>query len=278
MVFGYRVRDVSRLLGLAAGAVRRYAREGLVPARRGARGEWRFTFQDLVLLRAAAELGRARLPRARVRRSLLGLRRQLPAGRSLAAVQISADGTRVVARDGAAAWHPESGQLLLDFHDFRVSDLARRVGPLLRAGGDGPARGADEYYQWGCDLEPGAPGEARLAYRRALELDPRHAGAALNLGRLIHEDGDAAAAEALYRQALGQGGEPGLAAFNLGIALEDQGRADEALEAYRAALREDPELSDAHFNAARLLEASGRRAEALRHLSAHRRLERGKRA
>ncbi|HET9555114.1 MAG TPA: tetratricopeptide repeat protein [Anaeromyxobacteraceae bacterium] len=269
-MWGYRARDVSRLVGLAEAEVRRYAREGFVPARRGPRGEWRFAFQDLVLLRAAAGLAKARLPAARVRRALERLKAQLPAGRSLAAVHVSADGDQVVVRDGGAAWQPETGQLVIDFD---VREVARRVAPLVRrASGDGPARGAEEFYEWGCDLEPGAPEEAAAAYRRALALEPRHAGAHLNLGRLLHERGDPAAAERHYRLALTAGGPTALAAFNLGIALEDQGRPDEALFAYEAALDEDPRLADAHFNAARLLEARGRKAEALRHLGAYRRL------
>jgi tetratricopeptide (TPR) repeat protein len=278
-MWGYRARDVARLLGLPEAEIRRYAREGFVSARRGPRGAWRFSFQDLVLLRTAAELKRARVPAARVRRSLRRLREQLPAGRSLAGVQIAADGSQVVVRDGGAAWQPESGQILID---FRVSDVARQVAPLLSEAGrgsrqGGPAHGAEEFYQWGCDLEPGAPAQALAAYRRALELEPGHAGANLNLGRLLHERGDVAGAERHYRRAMAAAGPSALAAFNLGIALEDLGRADEAIEAYRSAVLLDPGLADAHFNRARLLEARGRKAEALGHLSAYRRLERATR-
>ena len=270
-MWGYRSRDVAQLLGLAEPEVRRYAREGLVPARRGARGEWRFSFQDLVLLRAAADLTRARIPAARLRRALRRLRQQLPADRSLAAVHVSAHGDQVVVRDGGTAWQPETGQLLIDFH---VQDVARRVAPLVREVGLGAtARGAGEFFEWGCDLEQGAPAEAVAAYRRALELDAGHAGAHLNLGRLLHERGDLASAERHYRLALAAPGQSALAAFNLGIALEDQGLPDEALRSYLLALSADPGLADAHFNAARLLEAGGRKVEALRHLGAYRKLD-----
>lgn len=272
-MWGYRARDVTRLLGLPEAEVRRYAREGLVPARRGSRGEWRFGFQDLVLLKVAADLTQASVPAARLRRALRRLREQLPADRSLAGVHVSADRDEVVVRDGGTAWHPESGQLLIDFD---VREVARRVAPLVRdAGrrdGDGPARGAEEFYEWGCDLEPGAPEQALTAYRRALELDPAHEGAHLNLGRLLHERGELAAAERHYRQVLASPGRGALAAFNLGTVLEDRGQADPALQAYLDALAAEPTLADAHYNAARLLEARGRKAEALRHLGAYRQL------
>jgi tetratricopeptide (TPR) repeat protein len=227
-----------------------------------------------VLLRVAADLTRASIPPARLRRALRRLREQLPADRSLAGVHVSADREQVVVRDGGAAWHPESGQLLIDFD---VRDVASRVASLVREASQGndddaPARAAGEFYEWGCDLEQGAPEEALAVYRRALELEPAHAGAHLNLGRLLQDRGELAAAEGHYRQVLASPEHLALAAFNLGTVLEDRGRPEDALEAYRSALAADPALADAHFNASRLLEAQGRKADALRHMATYRRL------
>jgi tetratricopeptide (TPR) repeat protein len=263
------------MLGLPVEEVRRLARAGLVSPRRGPRRELRFSFQDLVLLRTAAGLVKARVPPARVRRALARLRIDLPADRSLASVRVAADGRDVVVRHGGAAWRPDSGQLVLD---FEVAELARRVAPLVRAASrPGPgALDADGFYEWGCDLEPGAPREARAAYERALSLDPHHAGASLNLGRLLHEAGDLDGAEVRYRSALRSSEQEGVAAFDLGVLLEDRGRDPDALLAYERALRADPALADAHFNASRVLERMGRRAEALRHLGAYRRLVRAR--
>ncbi|BDG04590.1 tetratricopeptide repeat protein [Anaeromyxobacter oryzae] len=274
-MWGYRAQDVARMLGLSVDEVRRFARAGFVDARRGPRNELRFSFQDLVLLRAAAGLVHAQLPAARVRRALRQLREQLPAGRSLASVHVAAEGEEVVVQDGGARWAPESGQVLLDFD---VSDLARRVAPLVRAAARKRAPGkldAESWYQWGCDLEDGAPAEAREAYREALDLEPDHPGAHLNLGRLLHEGGDPRAAEYHYRRALADPAHRATAAFNLGVALEDQGLLDEALLAYARAVEADAGLADAHHNLARLLERLGRKADALRHLAAYRRLVRG---
>ncbi len=271
-MWGYRSRDVSRMLDLPVAEVRRLARAGFVSAMRGARNELRFSFQDLVLLRAAAALVHARVPAARVRRALSQLRAQLPDGRPLTGVRVAADGEHVVVQDGGARWHPETGQVLLD---FEVGDLARRVAPVVRAAARSRAPApldADSWYRWACDLEDAAPAEAKDAYRRALAHDPGHAGAHLNLGRLLHEAGDARGAEYHYRLALGAPEHRALAAFNLGVALEDQGLDDEALLAYARALEADRALADAHFNASRILERIGRRGDALRHLAEYRRL------
>ncbi|MFL5274772.1 MAG: tetratricopeptide repeat protein [Anaeromyxobacteraceae bacterium] len=268
-MWSYRTSEVARMLGLTAAQVRELARAGLGDARRGPRGELRFSFHDLVLLRAARELVRARVPAARVKRALARARQQLPAGRSLAAMRIAADGDRVVVRDGAGAWHPESGQALFD---FAVADVAAEVAPLLARSAEAAPRGADEFFEWGCELEDGAPDQARDAYGRALAADPAHYGANLNLGRLLHDAGDAAAAERHYRRALAARPGDAVALFNLGVALEDRGAATEALEAYEASLAADPAHGDAHHNAARLAERLGRRDRAVRHLAAWRRL------
>jgi tetratricopeptide (TPR) repeat protein len=261
------------MLDLPEVEVRRLARAGFVAPRRGQRNELRFSFQDLVVLRTAASLLQARIPRTRVRRALRSLRAQLPEGRPLAAVHVRAEGDRVVVQDGGARWHPETGQVLLDLD---VGDLARQVAPVIRAAvRRSVPLDADAWYRWGCDLDDASPGEAETAYRRALDIDPDHGGARLNLGRLLHARGDARGAELHYRRATASAEHRALAAFNLGVALEDQGLLDEALLAYARALEADRALADAHFNASRLLERIGRREDALRHLAEYRRLSRG---
>jgi tetratricopeptide (TPR) repeat protein len=275
-MWGYRARDVARMLGLPPARIRSWARLGFASPRRGPRGELLFSFHDLVLLRTARELAAARVPVRRIRVALRSLRSQLPDGRSLASVRIAADGDRLVVRDRRGAWRPESGQALFD---FGVSSLSETVAPLIREAAsqarDQSGLDAQAWYAWGCDLEDGAPAQARKAYARALQLDPDHPGANLNLGRLLHEAGDSPAAEAHYRRALEARPGDGTALFNLGVALEDQARLDEALLAYARCLAAAPGHAEAHFNAARILEKLGRKTEALRHLAAYRRLTRG---
>ncbi|MBI5067153.1 MAG: tetratricopeptide repeat protein [Deltaproteobacteria bacterium] len=274
-MWGYRTSDVARMLGVPEERVRSWARLGFASPRRGPRGALLFSFQDLVLLRSARELLAAGVPARRAGRALRSLRRRLPEGRTLASVRIAADGDRLVIRDGKGAWRPESGQGLFD---FGVAQLAERVAPIVKEAAqarDASGLDAQAWYLWGCDLEGASPAQARKAYARALELDPDHPGANLNLGRLLHEAGDGAGAELHYRRALEARPGDGVALFNLGVALEDQGKAEEALLAYARCLESAPEQADAHFNASRILERLGRKAEALRHLVAYRRLTRG---
>lgn len=269
----YTTRDVAHLLGLSQAQVRSQARGYLAPDR-GPRNSYRFSFQDLVLLRTAKALGAARIAPRRIRRALRGLIRDLPAGRPLSGVCITSEGDRVVVRDGSTAWNPESGQLLLDFH---VGELAERAAPVARRLARNARRAAepltaDQWYDLGVDLETASPEDARDAYTRAIALDPRHAESRVNLGRLHQEAGRAAEAAAEYRAALESHPRHPTAAFNLGTALEDLGRRAHAIAAYHKALEADPRFADAHFNLSRLYEQAGRRAAALRHLRAYKEL------
>jgi tetratricopeptide (TPR) repeat protein len=270
----YTTRDVAKLLGLSEAQVRFQARVGYLSPDRGPRNSYRFSFQDLVLLRTARALHEARIAPRRIRRALRTLIRQLSPGRSLSGLRITADGDRIVVRDGNATWNPESGQLVLDFH---VGELADRAAPTARRlarrarRSDEPLT-AEQWYSLGLDLESAAPQDARDAYTRAVALDPRHASARVNLGRWLQEDGHPELAVAEYRAALAAQPRHPTAAFNLGTALEELGRRTEAIQAYRKALDADDRFADAHFNLARLYEQTGKRSAALRHLKAYKML------
>jgi tetratricopeptide (TPR) repeat protein len=230
---------------------------------RGPRGEYEFSFQDLVLLRTAKALADARVPAPRIHRALRSLKRQLPADRPLSQLRIAAVGDRIVVRDGSSSWHPESGQLTLD---FSVADLAARVAPLARrriqAGQErAEPMSAEDWFELGLELEDAA----RLTiagYRRCLALDSDHAEAMVNLGRLVQAQGRRHEAEKLYRRAQAVRPDLPIAAFNLGTVLDELRRPREALEAYRRALEGDHELADAHYNLSLLHEQGGNRLEA----------------
>jgi tetratricopeptide (TPR) repeat protein len=274
---GYATRDVAQILGLSPARVRGYVQAGFLQPERSDRGDYRFSFEDLVFLRTAKGLLEAEISPRRVKSALRKLREQVPRGSRLTGLRVTAEGSRIVVADGSSRWQPESGQTLLD---FGVSELAEKVAPIARRAFQEAQDGAeeltaDDWYEWGCELEAAAPPEAREAYGRALALDPRHADALVNLGRLLHESGDALGAEQHYRRALGARPGDATAAFDLGVALEDLDRPDEALEAYENAAALEPDNADAHYNAASLYERQGRVQDALRHLKSYRNILRG---
>jgi tetratricopeptide (TPR) repeat protein len=134
---------------------------------------------------------------------------------------------------------------------------------------------ADLWYDRAVAAEESEPVRAITLYGRALAANPEHADAHCNVGRLLHERGEAEAAEAHYRLALCASADVGLYWFNLGVAIEDGGRRAEAIDCYRAAIEHDPTVADAHWNLARLLDVPGDEAaqrEALCHLATYRAL------
>ena len=96
---GYNVSQAAKLLDLPVSRIREFVKAESIHPRRGPRGEYRFSFQDIVLLRTARELLDQNIPTRRVRESLEALREQLPVGRPLSAVQVSALGDKVLVAD-----------------------------------------------------------------------------------------------------------------------------------------------------------------------------------
>jgi len=272
----YGTRDVASLLGLSERAVRRFVNDGIVEPSRGSRRAYRFSFRDLVLLRAAAELRNAGLPERRIRRAMVQLRGELGSERSLGSLRISTDGHDVVAVEDGSAWSPASGQALFE---FAVRDLAKDAAPIarrsLRSRVGGGALDADDWFEIGCEIEDVDEREAARAYARALGLDRRHVDAHINLGRLLHSTGEFRAAEHHYREALSIDPGNAVAAFNLGVALEDRGRRRDAERAYRLATECDASLPDAWFNLSRIRERAGDPRAAIACLKRYRALVRG---
>jgi tetratricopeptide (TPR) repeat protein len=279
----YTLRQLQQMLGISRQVIAGLVRAGFVAPARGPRNEYRFSFQDVVLMRTAHALQSADIPTRRILKSLRSLKASLPAELPLTGLRITAVGDRVAVRDGRAHWEPESGQLLMDFELSagpagavarfdEGSDLRPDPGTGEEASGRRPDP-AQALFERAQALEQTHPAQAEALYRQALELAPDLADAWLNLGALLCETARGADAAALYERAIERCPAEALLYFNLGIALEDLGRNDEALERYAQCLARDPACADAHFNAARLHQLLGHQQLALRHFSAYRRLE-----
>ena len=190
---------------------------------------------------------------------------------------VVAVGDQIVIREGSTFWRSQSGQGVIDFSVRPPADRTVPFVPKPSPDADSAAdRPAEDWYDLACELEANSPRQAQAAYQRALALDPSHAGARVNLGRLLHEDGHPLAAAHHYRLALAARPDDAIAAFNLGVALEDLGRVTEAIAAYEQAIAADPAAADAHFNVAGLYEKEGEAAGAIRHLKAYRKLTQGR--
>jgi len=66
----YGARDVERLLRLPRATLRALVAAGFVTPARGPRNAWRFSFQDLIVLRTAQALADAHVPQRRIIKSV----------------------------------------------------------------------------------------------------------------------------------------------------------------------------------------------------------------
>lgn len=271
----YSVRDVERVLRLSRNTIRSLIKTGFVKPTRGPRREHLFSFQDMIVLRAARALIEANVPRRRINRSLEDLRRHLPETLPLSGLSITAVGDQVVVRDGKSQFQADTGQYVLGF-DISLEDGELRV--VERPEPPAPAIAVSEvveeedWFSEALELEDSDPRAAQKAYERAAKADPANSAAWINWGRLLHEQGVAREAERVYRKGIDQCGPDAVLMFNLGVVLEDLGRTGAALEAYQNAIGEDPTLADCHYNLARLYETLGKPQHAIRHLGQYRRL------
>ena len=272
----YSVRDIERVLRLSRSTIRGLIDVGFVTPTRGPRREYRFSFQDLIVLRAARALIQAKVSRRRIRRSLEDLRKSLPETMPLSGLSICAVGDQVVVRDGNSQYQVDSGQYVLGL-DVTVEDgvlrvVEREFGAQPSEGAD-PPRTAEDWFDDALDFEENGDIDAAIdAYQHTVALDGQNVAAWINWGRLLHDRGNKRDAEAVYLRALEQCGPDAVLMFNLGVLLEDLGRTQAALEAYQSAVVEDPALADGHYNLARLYESLGQPQHAIRHLGQYRRL------
>ena len=262
------LRSLEQMLGLSRKVILNLVDAGFVAPSRGPRNEYRFTFQDVVLLRTAYQLRSANIAPRKLLRSLRELRARLPDELPMSGLRIRAVGNDVAIKDGDAQWNVQTGQMLLD---LEVIGQPGNSVAFLQHGEDETAAA---WFDRAATLETNDPPAAEVAYRRALTLRPDHADACANLSALLCEQ--QRWGEAVRVLDAGLVANPGatLLHFNRGVALEELGRDDEALAGYLDCLRLDPGFADAHYNAARLLETRGERQQALRHYSAYRRLQR----
>jgi len=280
----YDTKDLERLFGLPASAVRALARAGNIqPVRRS--GRLHYSFHDLVVLRTASALRAAKISSQRINKTLQELRSALPEGSALNKISLTALGNRIAIREGQTLRESESGQYALALeiveekgrlHVISRQDAAPASLPTIRgdSGSDfstglSISRSADEHYARALAIEDSNPQAAQKAYELCLKADPDYLEARINLGRLLHLAGRLAEAERVYR--VGAKSDPFIA-FNLAVVLEDLKREPDAILAYREALALDPQFADAHFNLARLYERAKDPKASLRHLLAYRRM------
>jgi tetratricopeptide (TPR) repeat protein len=126
---------------------------------------------------------------------------------------------------------------------------------------------------WRLQHRFGQPPEALAAFQRAIAADPAFSWPYHNIGRLHLEQGDLEQARAWLAKAVEVNPNHWRAQLNLAVALQRARRHDEALAAYERAATMHPEDADTHASIGWLLVKTGRDAEGRRALQTAVRLD-----
>ncbi|WP_408600514.1 tetratricopeptide repeat protein [Paraburkholderia heleia] len=266
------MRELQAMLGVTRRVVSGLIAAGFVKPSRGPRNAYRFTFQDVVLLRTALQLRDARIAPRKIIMALTRLRDELPDALPLTGIRVSAVGNDVAVRTGPSQWDAATGQFLLD---FEVAQIKGDVVFLDSAPAQkNLAHQAHEWYDLGEQLRASDASGAERAYRKAIALSPQPFYAAfVDLGALLCElESRCEDALRVFDEALAHFPNDAVLHFNRAIAFEELGRFEDAERSYTRCLELDPTYADAHHNLAMLLEKRGDPQGLVRHLSAYRRL------
>jgi tetratricopeptide (TPR) repeat protein len=246
----YDVKDVSRLLGISEGRLRRWARQGLVTCRRRSPKGLAFDFQGLVALRTVKRLRSHGVSLQRIKKCVDTLKRLHPdLYEPLAQARVQESSSLVMAQKNRR-FTPE-GQLILNFDAGETEHLAlpqEQVGRLFLM-----ALEKENLGEWE---------SAKKLYTLILAIKPDHPDALVNLGNILYRLGFPEGAAAHYVKALEGDTLHPEANYNLANILEEQGNLEEAASLYRRALKREPYFPEACFNLARILEKLGDQAGA----------------
>jgi tetratricopeptide (TPR) repeat protein len=267
-------REVRRWLNLSERQLRSWERQGLIAPAEA------YGFRELIALRSLVKLRRDRVPPLKLQRAIRALRARLREVEDpLVDVKLFSEGGQIRVQVGGCSMEPVTGQLLLDFGAEELRKLVRFPEPKSEpAGPPAPraAAAADRLFEEGVRLEQaGEVEEARQSYRRALEADPNHTGALINLGTIHFTAREFGQAREYYERAVAADPDNALARFNLANVFEEMGLRLEALVHYQAALKLAPDYADAHYNLALLYQTIGQPLRAVRHWRIYLRLDPG---
>ncbi|HTY83442.1 MAG TPA: tetratricopeptide repeat protein [Silvibacterium sp.] len=260
----YSRQDVLRILRIRAKQLRAWEHAGLVAF------SDTYSFQDLVQLRKLRDLRATRLSASSIRASVHAMQAVSGMTNPLLEAGTARKGSRLLFRHSGAVMEPIARQFVFDFegHQDLVREENSGIAPAKLV-----ARTGDLFLEAVRCEEAGKKLEAAETYQNILRLDPGHAPAAINLGTILYNQRQFAAAERLYRQAVEADPNYALAFFDLGNVLDELQRLSEAVDAYRDAIRLAPGYADAHYNLALAYERQNERRKALRHWVAYLKLD-----
>ena len=264
----YTRADLLRILHLTPRQLANWERAGLIVASPA------YSFADLLKVKKVRDLCAMRVRPAVIRESLEAMQKQASGmGNPLVEAGASFTGKhRVAFRHEGRLLEPIAGQFVMD---FSPREKVVTSTPIPESEATPREDEAAVWFARGIALEedPATQTEALAAYHKALEFQPAHAAAHINLGTLYYNRQDFALAEKHYRAALEADPRYALAYFDLGNVLDETGRVQEGIQTYKMAVQLAPTYADAHYNLALAYEKIREPRKALKHWQAYIKLD-----
>ena len=261
--------EVRRILKITENRLCSWERLGLCEHRS------EFGFADLIALKSLQKLRENRIPNERIKRSLASLTEKLSGiERPLWELKITSDGRKVAVELPGGKMEALSGQMLFNFEASSLKPVTaleqERTRPKTDTVGE-----AERLFRQGLDLEEAGEPASKVVetYELALKLNPKAAGAWVNIGTIRYREGNLAEAERCYREALKVSSSYALAHFNLGNVCEELDRLTEAVNHYKIALRLQSGYSDVNYNLALVYERMGEPMRAAKQWQAYLQLD-----
>lgn len=258
----YHLPELSRIIGVSGRRLRGWVDAGLIRPVRFDDGVPRFDYAQAAAVRMLWRLTRNGVKRSVLRRNLHQLGRWLPEATD-AARQLEVLDRVMVVRDDRGNLLDRWGQRWIDFdssdsatfHSLAMHPAARRdaaatTAPTLHMQErEEMSEEADAQFAACVALESARRWQsAAVAYRRWMDRFGPDPDVAFNLGNVLVELDQPAAAIAAYRKSLARDATRAETWNNLGNVLADLGQRSEAVAAYRRALICDPHSAEANEN------------------------------
>ncbi len=262
----FSTRSAARILAVSPDRIRYWVKRQLVNPT-GAKGRnYRFAFNDLLVMRLAKDLLRSRRHLEPLQRCLRRMRDLVDPERPVTSLKLVNDEGRIVVSDNGVLIEAETGQLLFDFRPERPAGKIEES--------FGPAR-VRERFEEARRIAEEDPLKALTIYSDLVGREPGNFEAHMRLATLLEREGDLQGA---LRHLLGAATIVPASAdvhLRLGLIYRKRDEQQHALRSFLRALECDPTSVEAHRNAAELYEAAGRKRDAQKHLNAIHRLIKG---
>lgn len=266
----YSREEARRLLNVSERQLRSWEKQQLIPAAKS------YGFRELVALRTLIKLRRGQVPPAQIRQALTALAQKLSHIEDpLTQLRLYTDGKKIHVEVEGRAMDALSGQLLLDFDRNELKRLVEFKAKDESQSGREQRKEAERWFQRGLELEQAgeAVDQVIAAYETSLRLDPKSAGAFVNLGTIHFNARNWPEAERCYRAALEADPGYALAHFDLANLYDERGERAKALQHYEAALLISPHYADVHYNLALLYQGSNQPIKAVHHWTRYLKLD-----